>query len=123
MKAPFIIYTDLEFLLKKMNTCHNDPKKSSTTKKNKHTPSGYSLFTHCSFDATKHNLDYYRSKNCKKNFCMDLREHATKIINYDKKEMIPLPKKEEKMHNEQKNCFTCKKRFSTDDDKKKYHNV
>ena len=37
MKVPFIIYADLESLLEK----------SSTTKINKHTPSGYSLFTHC----------------------------------------------------------------------------
>ena len=85
-----------------MNTCHNNPEKSSTTKINKHTPSGYSLFTHCSFDTTKNKLDYYRRKNCMKNFCLDLREHATKIINYEKKEMIPLTKKEEKKHNKQK---------------------
>ena len=25
-----------------------------------------------------------------KNLCLDLREHATKLINYEKKEMIPL---------------------------------
>ena len=53
MKSPFIIYADLECLLEKMNTCHNNPEKSSTNKINKHTPSGYSLFTHCSFDTTK----------------------------------------------------------------------
>ena len=47
MKVPFIIYADLESLLEKMSTCHNNPKNSSTTKINKHTPSGYSLFTHC----------------------------------------------------------------------------
>ena len=47
MKLPFTIYADLECLLEKMSTCQND---SSTTKINKHTPSGYSLFTHCSFD-------------------------------------------------------------------------
>ena len=41
MKSPFIIYADLECLLEKMNTCHNNPEKSSTTKINKHTPSGY----------------------------------------------------------------------------------
>ena len=29
------------------------------------------------------------------NECLDLREHATKIINYEKKEMIPLIKEEE----------------------------
>ena len=86
MKIPFIIYADLEFLLEKMNTCHNNPEKSSKIKINKHTPSGYSLFTHCLFDKTKNKTDYYRGKNCMKNICLDLKEHATKIINYEKKE-------------------------------------
>ena len=40
------IYADLECLLEKTNTCYNNPEKSSTTKINKRTPSGYSLFTH-----------------------------------------------------------------------------
>ena len=92
MKVPFIIYADLESLLEKMSTCHNNLKKSSTTKINKHTSSGYSLFTHCSFDTTKNKFDYYRGNNCMKNFCLNLREHATKLINYEKKEMIPLTK-------------------------------
>ena len=56
VKVPFIIYADLESLLEKMNTCHNNPEKSSTTIINKHTPSGYSLFTHCSFDKQKISL-------------------------------------------------------------------
>ena len=85
MKVPFIIYADLESLLEKMNTCHNNPEKSSTRTINKHTPPGYSLFTHFSFDTTKNNLDYYRGKNCMKKFCLDLREHATKIIMKRKK--------------------------------------
>ena len=53
MKHPFIIYADLECLLQKMSICHNNPERSSTTKKYEHTPFGYSKFTHCSFDATK----------------------------------------------------------------------
>ena len=68
MKAPFINYADLESLPEKMNTCHKYPEKSSTTKINKHTPYRYSLFTHCSFNVTKNKLDYYRDKNCMKNF-------------------------------------------------------
>ena len=123
MNAPFIIYADLESLLEKMNTCHNNPEKLSTTKINKHTPSGYSLFTQCSFDTTKNKLDYYRGKNCMKQFCLDLREHATKIINYEKKEIVPLTKKEEKKRNKQKVCHVYKKRFSIDDNNKKYHKV
>ena len=72
-------------MLEKINTCHNNPKKSLTTKINKYAASGYSLFTHCSFDTAKSKLDYDRSKNCMKNFCLDLKEHVAKIINYEKK--------------------------------------
>ena len=75
MKTPFVIYADLESLLEKINTCHNNPEKSSMTKINKHTASGDSLFTHCSFDATKNKL-YYRGKDCMKNFFKDLKEHT-----------------------------------------------
>ena len=53
MKNPFNVYPDLESLLNKINTYQNNPEKSSTTKKNKRTPSGNSLFTHCSFDAAR----------------------------------------------------------------------
>ena len=31
-----------------------------------------------------------------KKFCLNLREHATKIINYQKKKMIPLTKKKKR---------------------------
>ena len=41
MRAPFVIYAGLECLLEKMSFCHNNLEKSSTTKINKHTPSGY----------------------------------------------------------------------------------
>ena len=85
IKLPFVVYANLECLLKKMSTRQNNPNESSTTEINKHTPSGYSLFTHCSFDKTRNKLDYYRGKDCMKTFCKDLREHATRIINYEKK--------------------------------------
>ena len=117
IKSLFIIYADLECLLEKISTikCYNNPEKSSTTEINKHTPSGYSLFTHCLFDETKNKLDYYRGEDCMKKICKDLREHATKIINYEKKDMIPLTKKEEENHNNQKVCYICKKEFDTND--------
>ena len=80
MKLPFVIYADLECLLEKMSTCINNPNESSATKINKHTPSGYSIFTHCSFDKSKNKLNYYRGKDCMKKFSKDLREHASKIM-------------------------------------------
>ena len=89
----------LESLLETINTCHNHPEKSSTTKINKHTASSYSL---CSFDATKNKLDFYRVKSCMKNLCQDLREHAAKLIDSKKKEMMPLT-------NQEKNYIVSKK--------------
>ena len=117
IKLPLIIYADLECLLEKMSTCYNNPEESSTTEINKHTSPGYSLFTHCLFDKTKDKLDYYRGKDCMKKFCKNLREHATKIINYEKKKMILLTTKEEIYHNKQKICYICKKEFDTNDKK------
>ena len=116
IKLPFVIYADLECLLEKMSTCQNNPNESSTTEINKHIPSGYSLFTHCSFDRAKNKLDHYRGKDCMKKFSKDLREHATKIINYEKKNMISLTTEEKIYHNEQEICYICKKEF----DKKNY---
>ena len=84
IKLPFVVYADLECLLEKISTCQNNPNESSTTEINKHAPSGYSLFTHFSFDKSKNNFNHYRDIDCMKKFCKDLREHATKIINYAK---------------------------------------
>ena len=108
IKLPFVVYADLECLLEKMSTCQNNPNESSTTEINKHTPSGYSIFTHCSFDQTKNKLDHYRGKDCMKKFSKDLRDHATKIINYEKKKMISLTPDKKIYHNEQEICYICK---------------
>ena len=117
IKLPFFIYADLECLLEKISTCQNNPNESSTTEINKHTPSDYSLFTHCAFNKSKNKLDYYRGKDCMKKFCKDLRTHATKIINYEKKKMIPLTIKEKLHYNEQEICYICKKEFDNNDKK------
>ena len=41
MKAPCNIYADMESLLEKISTCHNNPNESSAIKINKYGPSGY----------------------------------------------------------------------------------
>ena len=117
IKLPFAIYADLDCLPEKIITCQNNPNESSTTEINKPTPSGYSLFTHCSFDKSKNKLDHYKGKDCMKKFCKDLREHATKIINYEKKKMTPLTTKKQKHYNEQEICYICKKEFDKSDKK------
>ena len=41
-------------------------------------------------------------------------QHAMKIVNYEKKEMMPLTDEETKSYEKQKVCHICKKEFSTD---------
>ena len=96
LKAPFAIYLDLEFLLKKEQSCQNNPEKSYTEKKTMHEPSGWAMFTSCSFDEKENKHNYYRGKDCIEKLCKKLKKRAMKIINYEKKEMIPLTKEEKK---------------------------
>ena len=121
MKIPFVIYCDLESLLEKTNPRYNDPEKSSTTKINKHVPSGCSLYTHCSFDNTKNKLDYYRGKYCMKEFCKALRKYGGRIIYWEKTQMILLTDKENKSHENQKRCYICNKTFTKDNKKVRDH--
>ena len=119
LKVPFIIYADLECLLKKINTCQNNSEKSYTEKKAKHIPSGYSLVKCCSFDNTKNESSYYTGKDCMKIFCKDLRDQAMKIINYEKKEMIPLTDEEKESYENQDICHLCEKEICADKNNKK----
>ena len=114
LKHPFIIYADLECLLEKIDTCHNNPKKSHTEKKARHKPSGYSLVTYCLFDKKKTSWSYYRGKDCMEIFCKDLRNPAMKIINYEKKKEIILTNEEKESYENQKKCRICGKDFFTD---------
>ena len=42
-------------------------------------------------------------------FCKDWKEHAMKIINYEKKEMLPLTDEENEFYEKQKVYYICKK--------------
>ena len=119
LKAPFSIYLNLECLLKKEQSReNNDIKKSYTEKKARHKPSGWAMFTRCSFDEKENKLNYYRGKDCIEKLCKKLKEWAMKIINYEKKEMIPL----NKSYKEQEACHICKQKFCMDENDEKYQN-
>ena len=47
-----------------------------------------------------------------KKFCTSLREHATIVINFEKKKMLPLTKTELKLHKDVTASYICEKRFS-----------
>ena len=68
LRVPFIIYADLECLLRKINTCLYSPDKSYTEMKAIHRPSGNALVTCCSFDKSKNECKYYRGEDSMKIF-------------------------------------------------------
>lgn len=85
LKILFIIYADTKSLLEKIHACDENPEKSFTEKIRKHKTCCYSLLTHYPCDSSRSEHDFYRSDDCIKKFCVDLRNHATKMINYERK--------------------------------------
>ena len=50
------------------------------------------------FDDIENKHTLYQGEDCMKKLCTCLREHAANVINFEKKEMLPLTKKELKLH-------------------------
>ena len=122
LKSPFAIYLDLECLLKKKQSCQNNPEKSYTAKKARHEPSGWAMLARCLFDKKENKFNYYKGKYCIEKLCKKLKKHAMKIISYEEKEMIPLTKEQNKFCKEQEACHICKEKFCMDKDDENYKN-
>ena len=114
MKAPYIIVVDIESLLRKMDTCANDPSKSSTEQN----ISMKCVDIHCLLTVhsiEKYNkLDYYRDKDSLKRFCQDLKKQARSIIDFEKKEMNELTAYEKFNHYIEDKCYIYNKPFYQD---------
>ena len=106
----FIIYADLECIIEKIDGCINNPESSSTTKASKHIPSGISIFT-SSFISIENKHDVNRGKDWMKTFCKFLRELTMKIINFKKKKMKLLTKKQQESYENVKICYICKEKL------------
>ena len=105
----YIIYADIESLIRKIYGRGNNPENSSTTKIGEHIPCRYSISAIWAFDSIENKHTLYRGEDCMKTFCTSLREHATNVINFEKKNMLPLTKEELKLH--QDACHICGKRI------------
>ena len=106
---PYIIYADIESLIRKIDACASNPKKSSTMKIDKHITCGYSMSTIWGFDHIENKNSLYRGKDCMKKFCDSLKEHAKNIILFEKKKMLRLTKEELKSYQKAKVCYICEK--------------
>ena len=110
-KMPYIVYTDIESLIKKLDRCANNPENSLTTKIGENIPCGYSMSTIWAFDHIENKHILYREKDCMKKFFESLREHAKNIIDFEKNIMFPLTKEELNLNQDAGNCHICGKRI------------
>ena len=60
----------------------------------------------------KNKRKVYRGEDCMKKFCESLREHALNIINFEKKNIIPLTNEQLELHEKIKICYISNKSFN-----------
>ena len=89
-EAPSIIYGDLESLIKRIDGCKKSFEKSSTTKVGEHIPCRHSMSPTLPLHDIENKHDADRGEGCMQKFRESLREHAVKIINFEKKKMITI---------------------------------
>ena len=64
-----------------------------------------------SFRSIENEHDEYRGKDCIKKFCEFVREHAMKIINFEKKKMKLLTEEQKESYENAKICYIFKENF------------
>ena len=94
-----------------MDTCHNNPEQSFTTRVSKHELCGFSIVKKSPLTDIREKNTCYRAEDCMEKYCKKLREWVIKIVNYEMKKMIPLTNGQKEYHEKQNKCFICDKRF------------
>ena len=121
LKVSNIFYLGLESLLMKTQSSQSNPEESYTETKAIHEACGYSLDLVRSYD--KNTNSFYRGTDCTKKLCKDLKDQAMEVINFEKKEMMPLTDDENKYYEKKKYCRICKKKFWCDKKNKSKYDV
>ena len=92
-KMSYINHADVGILIKKIDGCAKNPGKSSITKIREHIPCGYLMSSIWAFDNIENKDALFRGEDFMKKFCTSLGEHASNIINFENKKMLPSTKK------------------------------
>ena len=108
---PYIMYADMEFLIKKIDGWANNPENFSTIKIGEDIPGRYSMSSIRAFDHIENKHTLYHGKDCMKNLYESFREYMKNTIDFEKKKMLLLTKEELKSHQDGNICYICEKRI------------
>ena len=103
----YVIYPDLEALLKPYHTCDNEY--TITNEINKHEACGYSINL-VSNHTKETQQTYYRGKDSLTKFCKELREISRTLFDIKMKPMKTLNKKQQGDYDHAEHCHICKKK-------------
>ena len=114
-KVPFVIYADIESLLKQIQSCEPNPRGSYTEKYQKHEPISFSYYIKC-FDDNVFSREprTYTGLDATQKFVESLEKDVIEIANIPKKDMI-FRKEETKRYKEETKCWICKEEFDDKD--------
>ena len=119
-RVPFIIYADMEALIKEMQNCDPNPLNSYTKKYQKHEPISFSYYIK-SFDDNvyKSKLRMYTGEDAMEKFVDWIEDDVKDIANIPDVEMIFGPDELDQFDNATK-CWICKGEFDDTPDAKGY---
>ena len=119
-KVPFIIYADIEALIKPMQGCTPDSQNSYTNKYQKHEPISFSYYIKC-FDHNVYEpvLKSYTGVDAMEKFVEWLEKDVREIANIPKKKMV-FSKEEANQFNKATECWICKDEFDDIPNEKGY---
>ena len=83
----YIIYVDLQSLIKEIDGCANTPKKSSSVKTDENVHCGYLMPTIWTFDDIEKKTSFISWTTLYKTFLQLLREDATNVINFERENL------------------------------------
>ena len=119
-KVPFIIYADMEALIKPIQNCQPNPESSYTKKNQKHEPVSFSYYIKCFDDSVyEPRLRSYTGEDAMEKFVEWLEQDVKEIANIPDVEMIFGPDELVQFNGATK-CWICKGEFDDTADEKGY---
>ena len=113
-KVPFVFYADFECLIKPIQLCNPDDKKSYTKQYQKHEPSSFCYYIKCFDDEVyKPKKVSYTGEDVPRKFVEMLEEDIKIITNIPGKKII-FGKEEKERYEKETKCWICKEEFNDD---------
>ena len=111
-KVPFVMYADVEAILKPMKESNFNSEASYTKEVNKHIPSAFCVYSKFAYGDVKDPLKLYRGKDCVEVFCDYVENDANRLYHmFPEKPMNRLTHEEWREFNKATKCHICFKEF------------